>query len=199
MAVIEWLQFLIGALLLLLGLGIFAVEMIGVYRFQYVLNRMHAAAMGDTLGIGFCLVGLIVMNGANLTSLKLFLVVCFLWFSSPTSSHLIARLEVTTDPEPEKHYREVPLDQLEAELKDRADCRPETERKERVDCQPEAELRVKASDLDMTYSGLSKAGEEGLSENTGFTPIAGKIENAAAESCRDFVNGDMTDTQGAEA
>ncbi|MCD7744390.1 MAG: monovalent cation/H(+) antiporter subunit G [Lachnospiraceae bacterium] len=119
MAGFEWIRFLIGAVLLLLGLGIFAVEMIGVFRFQYVLNRMHAAAMGDTLGIGFSLVGLIVMNGANLTSLKLFLVVCFLWFSSPTSSHLIARLEVTTDTEKEKHYREVPLKELEAELQER--------------------------------------------------------------------------------
>ncbi len=119
MAGFEWIRFLIGAVLLLLGLGIFAVEMIGVFRFQYVLNRMHAAAMGDTLGIGFSLVGLIVMNGANLTSLKLFLVVCFLWFSSPTSSHLIARLEVTTDQEKENHYREVPLKELEAELRER--------------------------------------------------------------------------------
>jgi len=93
--------------------------MIGVYRFHYVLNRMHAAAMGDTLGIGFCLVGLIVMNGLNLTSLKLFLVVAFLWFSSPTSSHLIARLEVTTDTEKEKHYREVPLTELEKEMEER--------------------------------------------------------------------------------
>ncbi|MCD8398060.1 MAG: monovalent cation/H(+) antiporter subunit G [Lachnospiraceae bacterium] len=119
MEIIEWLQFLIGAILLLLGLGIFTVEMIGVYRFHYVLNRMHAAAMGDTLGIGFCLVGLIVMNGLNLTSLKLFLVVAFLWFSSPTSSHLIARLEVTTDTEKEKHYREVPLAELEKEMEER--------------------------------------------------------------------------------
>ncbi|MCC8051788.1 MAG: monovalent cation/H(+) antiporter subunit G [Clostridiales bacterium] len=125
MAMFEWLRFLIGALLLVLGLGIFAVEMIGVYRFRYVLNRMHAAAMGDTLGIGFSLVGLIVMNGANLTSLKLFLVICFLWFSSPTSSHLIARLEVTTDPEREKHYREVPLETLEEELKVRRNMRME--------------------------------------------------------------------------
>ncbi|MCD8023380.1 MAG: monovalent cation/H(+) antiporter subunit G [Lachnospiraceae bacterium] len=118
---VEWIQFVVGAVLLLLGLGIFAVEMIGVYRFKYVLNRMHAAAMGDTLGIGFCLVGLIVMNGLNLTSLKLFFVVCFLWFSSPTSSHLIARLEVTTDTEREKHYREISLNALGEELHTRGE------------------------------------------------------------------------------
>ena len=95
MAVLEWIRFLAGAAFLLMGLSIFIIEMIGVFRFRYVLNRMHAAAMGDTLGIGSCLVGLIIMSGINFTSLKLFLVILFLWLSSPTSSHLIARLEVT--------------------------------------------------------------------------------------------------------
>ena len=117
MAVIEWIRFLAGAAFLLCGLGIFAIEMVGIFRFKYVLNRMHAAAMGDTLGIGFSLLGLIIMSGWNFTSLKLFLVIVFLWFSSPTSSHLIARLEVTTDEEQEKHYRKVSLKELEKEQK----------------------------------------------------------------------------------
>ena len=107
MAVIEWIRFLAGGILLLLGLLIFLIQMVGVFRFQYVLNRMHAAAMGDTLGIGCCLLGLIVMSGFRFTSLKLLLVIIFLWFSSPVSSHLIARLEVTTDEEPEKHYKQL--------------------------------------------------------------------------------------------
>ncbi|MCI5899618.1 MAG: monovalent cation/H(+) antiporter subunit G [Hominisplanchenecus sp.] len=115
MAVLEWIRFLAGALLMLCGLGIFVIEMIGVFRFKYVLNRMHAAAMGDTLGIGFSLLGLILMSGWNFTSLKLLFVIVFLWFSSPASSHLIARLEVTTDEEKDKHYREVTLDQLKEE------------------------------------------------------------------------------------
>lgn len=115
MAVIEWFRFLAGTFLLLIGLGIFVVEMIGVFRFKYVLNRMHAAAMGDTLGIGASLVGLMVMNGLNFTTLKLFLIVVFLWFSSPVSSHLIARLEVTTNEEKEKWYREIALKELEKE------------------------------------------------------------------------------------
>lgn len=105
MAVWEWIRFLAGAAFLLTGLGIFVIEMAGVFRFRYILNRMHAAAMGDTLGIGCCMLGLMVICGWNFTSLKMFLVILFLWLSSPTSSHLIARLEVTTDEEPEKHYR----------------------------------------------------------------------------------------------
>ena len=116
MAIIEWIRFLIGAFFLIMGLGVFVIEMVGVFRFKYVLNRMHAAAMGDTLGIGFALIGLMIMNGCNLTSLKMLLVVVFLWFSSPTSSHLIARLEVVTDENPDQHYRQTSLAELEKEL-----------------------------------------------------------------------------------
>ena len=110
MTALEWIRFLVGALFLLAGLAIFLLEMIGVFRFRYVLNRMHAAAMGDTLGIGSALIGLIIISGLNFTSLKLFLVIVFLWFSSPVSSHLIARLEVTTNEDKEKHYIEKNLD-----------------------------------------------------------------------------------------
>jgi multicomponent Na+:H+ antiporter subunit G len=113
MAAIEWVRFLAGAALLLAGISIFVLEVIGVFRFKYVLNRMHAAAMGDTLGIGFSLIGLMVMSGLNFTTCKLFLVIAFLWFSSPVSSHLIARLEVTTDEERESHYRMRKLDEEE--------------------------------------------------------------------------------------
>ena len=113
MAALEWIRFIAGAAFLLVGLCIFLVELIGVFRFKYVLNRMHAAAMGDTLGIGFSLLGLIVMNGLNFTALKMFLVILFLWFSSPVSSHLIAKLEVTTDEEKEKHYKKKSLDEEE--------------------------------------------------------------------------------------
>lgn len=119
MAVIEWGRFLAGLFFLLIGLGIFVVEMIGVFRFKYVLNRMHAAAMGDTLGIGASLVGLMIMSGFNFTTLKLFLIVVFLWFSSPVSSHLIARLEVTTNEETQKRYREISLKELEKEAEEK--------------------------------------------------------------------------------
>ncbi len=129
MAAIEWIRFLAGAFFLLFGLVIFFVEMVGVFRFRYVLNRMHAAAMGDTLGIGFSIVGLIFISGFNFTSLKLLFIILFLWFSSPTASHLVARLEVTTDEEPEKHYRRMALRTLEEEL-----CR---EAQEKAECAPE--------------------------------------------------------------
>lgn len=95
----EWVRFAIGTIFLCIGLLTFAFEVFGVYRYEFVLNRMHAAAIGDTLGIGISLVGLMIFSGFNFTSLKMFLIIGFLWFASPVSSHLIARLEVTTDEE----------------------------------------------------------------------------------------------------
>lgn len=118
MEVIEWIRFILGALFILCGLLIFLIEMIGVFRFKYVLNRMHAAAMGDTLGIACSLIGLMIMSGFNFTSLKLFCVIGFLWFSSPTSSHLIARLEVATDEEREKHYTVTTAEALNKKVKE---------------------------------------------------------------------------------
>lgn len=102
MNMIEGIQFILGIGFLLVGLFMFAVELIGVFKFKYVLNRMHAAAMGDTIGLGLCLVGLIILCGFNYTSLKMALIIVFLWLASPVSSHLIARLEVTTNEEIEK-------------------------------------------------------------------------------------------------
>ena len=97
MQILDWIRFVLGTGLLLMGLGIFALQIFGVFKFKYVLNRMHAAAIGDTLGIGVCLLGLILLSGFNVTSLKMGMILVFLWLASPVSSHLISRLEVVTN------------------------------------------------------------------------------------------------------
>lgn len=97
MQIVRWVQFLAGVGLLFAGIVIFAVQILGVFKFKYVLNRMHAAAMGDTLGIGISLAGLMILSGFNFTTLKMGMVILFLWCASPVSSHLIARLEALTN------------------------------------------------------------------------------------------------------
>lgn len=95
----EWIRFAAAASLFILGLVFEILAVFGVNRFRRALNRMHAAAMGDTLGILFVLLGLIVMRGFSMDSLKLFLVVAFFWTASPVSGHMISRLEAMTDEE----------------------------------------------------------------------------------------------------
>ena len=97
MEILAWIRFIAGAIFMIIGLMMFILEVFGAFRFKYVLNRMHSAAMGDTLGIASSLIGLILMCGFSFTSLKLFLIVVFLWLASPTSSHLIEPLEVVTN------------------------------------------------------------------------------------------------------
>ena len=115
MQILNWVRFVLGTGLLLVGLGIFILQLIGVFKFQYVLNRMHAAAMGDTLGIGVSLTGLILLSGFNVTSVKMGLIIVFLWLASPVSSHLISRLEVVTNEHLAEHC-ELPDDKWEEEL-----------------------------------------------------------------------------------
>ena len=43
--------------------------------------------------------------GWGFTTLKIALIAVFLWLASPVSSHLIARLEVTTNEELEKYCK----------------------------------------------------------------------------------------------
>ncbi len=90
-------RFLIS--LVLTGLGLFCLisSVVGVFRFRGALNRIHAAALMDTVGMLFMVGGVIVAEGPTITSLKLLAVILFLWVTSPVSSHLIGRLEITTN------------------------------------------------------------------------------------------------------
>ena len=117
MGVFEWLRLIAGSVFLLIGLVIFFTEIFGVFHFRYVLNRMHATAMADTLGISSCMIGLMIFSGWNYTTLKLLLIVVFLWLASPVSSHVLARLEVATNDNLEAHCTVYPeLKTLENEL-----------------------------------------------------------------------------------
>ena len=101
----EWLRFILGVAFIIMGLLVFVIQLIGVFKFKYVLNRMHAAGMGDTMGISLCLIGTMFLLGWGFTSLKVALVVAFLWLASPVSSHLIAGLEVKTNEELEDYCK----------------------------------------------------------------------------------------------
>lgn len=93
----KWIQFAVASLLLVSGLVFMILAVFGVNKFDRALNRMHAAAMGDTLGILFVILGLVVLKGISMDSLKLILVIVFFWIASPVSGHMISRLEAMTD------------------------------------------------------------------------------------------------------
>ena len=103
----EWSLFGISALLLVCGLFLMLSAVIGQYRFHYVLNRMHAASMGDSLGLPLVFLGLCISAPDWVTIVKLALVCAFIWITSPTGGHLIARLELTSNEHPENEMEVV--------------------------------------------------------------------------------------------
>lgn len=100
-----WCKFVLAAFFLLTGIATMGLAVFGVNRFDRALNRMHAAAMGDTLGILFVFLGLMIIRGFSFDSLKLFLLILFFWVASPVSGHMISRLEVTTN----EHLTDLPV------------------------------------------------------------------------------------------
>ena len=101
----SYVRFGLSALLMLSALLILAISVFGVYRFRFVLDRMQAAAMTDTLALMLAMASLLVAMGFRLATVKLIAIVVFMWCASPISSHLLCLLEVRTDDELEQHVR----------------------------------------------------------------------------------------------
>ncbi len=94
---LDWIRFAVSAALTVFGLFVLVTATLGLFRFRYVLNRIHAAALADTLAVLTILAGLALAWGFTPVTLKLLAVVAFLWLTSPVASHLIGRLEVTVN------------------------------------------------------------------------------------------------------
>ena len=93
----EWIRFILTAVLVLAGLVFCGIGVYGMFKFKYAANRMHAAAIVDTMGISLCMLGFAISAPDLFSGLKIALVIVFWWLSSPVASHLLCRLEITTD------------------------------------------------------------------------------------------------------
>ena len=101
----EWIRFWITAALLIIGLGLFAAAVVGNFRFRYVMNRIHAAGLGDTMGLMFVTAALAVSTDGALSIGKLFLPLLFLWVTSPVSGHFLGQIEYFTNPKLYEHMK----------------------------------------------------------------------------------------------
>ena len=99
----EWIRFWITAVILAAGIGFLAAGVIGNCRFSYVMNRIHAAGLGDTMGVLLVTVALAVSSHGALSVGKLFLPLIFLWITSPVSGHFLGQIEYFTNPRLYEH------------------------------------------------------------------------------------------------
>lgn len=94
MTAFEWVRAVIGAVFLLGGTFFMVSAVIGNYRFDNALARMHAAGLGDTLGLLLILIGIVVICGISAWTAKLAVILVLLWTSSPAVTHLIMKMEI---------------------------------------------------------------------------------------------------------
>lgn len=64
---------------------------IGLVRLPDLFTRMHAAGIGDTLAAGLVILGLMLQAGLTVNLVKLALIMIFILFTSPTSTHALAK------------------------------------------------------------------------------------------------------------
>ena len=98
-----------------LGLGCLVSGVVGVFRFKFSLNRIHAAALLDTVGILLMTLGVICATGWGVTAGKILVVVAFLWLTSPVSGHLIGRMEITINDDLDKTMTVIDRETVEQE------------------------------------------------------------------------------------
>ena len=85
--------------LALLGGGAFAlIGSVGLLRMPDFYTRLHAAGITDTLGAGLIVLGLALQAGWTLVTVKLLLMLVFVWFTSPIATHALSRAALA-DPE----------------------------------------------------------------------------------------------------
>ena len=90
-------RFIIAAIFIIAGVIIIASAMVGNFRFGYVLHRMQVGATADTLGTMLVILGLIIISGINTISLKLVVMILFMWIANPVQSHFLARTEIISN------------------------------------------------------------------------------------------------------
>ena len=93
----EWIRFALVALFFAAGLIVLFISIFGTFRFNYSLNRMHSAAMCDTLILMLFITGLIIASGIDLLSIKFVLILIVQWCTSPVVSHVFVKTKLLTD------------------------------------------------------------------------------------------------------
>ena len=94
---LEWIRFGLVALCFISGIVVLFISLFGTFRLNYALNRLHSAAITDTLVLLLFALGCIIAAGIDIVSAKIIIVVFIQWCTSPLVSHMFVKAKVKTD------------------------------------------------------------------------------------------------------
>lgn len=81
--ILSWISILGGTFFLFIG-------SLGMIRLQDFWARLHAASIIDSAGAGLLLFGMMLQTGFSLITVKLVIIVVFLFLTGPTATHAVA-------------------------------------------------------------------------------------------------------------
>ena len=76
------------------GIFFLLIGSIGTIRLPDFYSRTHATSKSDTLGMMLIIIGLIIYEGMNINSGKLFLILLFILLANPIGAHALARAAI---------------------------------------------------------------------------------------------------------
>jgi len=85
------LRVLLCAGFLVAGCFFILVASIGLIRFPDFFSRIHPAGKSDTIGQGLVLFGLFIYEGLSFNTVKLLLIILFIFIANPTATHALAK------------------------------------------------------------------------------------------------------------
>ena len=87
----SWLVDALSWACLLAGAAFVLTGGIGLVRLPDFFARLHGASVTDTMGAGLLVLGLALQAGASIVTLKLGLILLFVYFTGPVAAHALAK------------------------------------------------------------------------------------------------------------
>lgn len=81
----------LAALFMLGGAIFFLASAIGMMRLPDFYSRIHASGNSETLGCMLSFIGLMIYEGATLTTVKMALVFLIVFLANPIGSHILSK------------------------------------------------------------------------------------------------------------
>jgi len=91
--------------LILIGGAFGIIGGIGLLRLPDFFSRIHAASLTDSMCAPCIIGGLMLQSGLTLVTVKLAFLVVFLYLTSPTASHALAKAALHGGLEPGKRHQ----------------------------------------------------------------------------------------------
>lgn len=104
----ELIREVLSALLVLAGAAFCVIGGLGLLRLPEFYARMHAAGVTDTLGAALVLIGLMLQPADWTVTVKLVVILFFLYITSPTAAHALVHAAYTSGQTPELFEGEAP-------------------------------------------------------------------------------------------